>query len=317
MDTTPLTPYTPPSAPAGRRRCPTRRVPRRTGLAGQLAAEWRQLCLSPTGLRAAAEWALDPTIAPVLPEPAGGEPRWRLDGIVQAIQHPAISDQTPDRSRSTLVARRDAALLTLLIRHQAGDPLAGRTVLELMTPKVLALTRRLTPNAGWDEAFAVAAAAMWQVIATYPTERRERRSVAAHLGFAAGRIAYGATARQQELPCEDVTSSRIVASWDPEPFALGGDGASDLRAAELLAWAVRRNVVTLAEAQLLAKAYGVHNGSTDPAALAAEHGITRAAMRQRCHRLIRRIAAAAAAEGLLGDECPSGQGAHAALLAVA
>jgi len=76
-------------------------------------------------------------------------------------------------------------------------------------------------------------------------------------------------------------------------------GPADAQLCTVLAWAVRSSVLRLDEAQLLARVYGLDGGPADAGpALAAECGLSWAALRQRCHRIARRVGQAAVAAGI-------------------
>ena len=76
-------------------------------------------------------------------------------------------------------------------------------------------------------------------------------------------------------------------------------GPADGQLCTLLAWAVRCGVLRLAEAQLLARVYGLDGGPAGAGpAIASELGISWPALRQRCHRLARRVGRAASAAGV-------------------
>jgi hypothetical protein len=78
-------------------------------------------------------------------------------------------------------------------------------------------------------------------------------------------------------------------------------GAVDAQLLTLLAWAVRTGVLEPLEAQWLTRIYLGRDRDGEPAegpAVAAELGISWVALRQRCHRLARRLGQAAEAAGL-------------------
>ena len=75
-------------------------------------------------------------------------------------------------------------------------------------------------------------------------------------------------------------------------------GPADAELLMLLAWSVRTGVLELHEARLLARIYLPDGQPPDARAIAAELGISRAALRQRCSRLARRLGHAAIAAGI-------------------
>jgi hypothetical protein len=133
-------------------------------LAGQLNREWTELVAAPASWAAPGRWALT---CPVL---IGVR---TLDEVLALI---AGAD----------APTRDAVLLALVGRAQAGDALAGRTVLQTMLGKAVrvagTVAGRDDVRGDREEALARAVAALWQAIATYPVARRPGR-VAANLAL--------------------------------------------------------------------------------------------------------------------------------------
>ena len=220
-----------------------------------------------------------------------------LDGLVRYVQ---------DASRT--VPERDEVLLYLLALCQEGDRLAGRVVLQVMLPKAIRLALSLSRHPDWtdgpDEARATVLAALWIEIASYPVERRAGR-VTANLALdTLARVQRGHTGssrrvhRVRELPCADIA---LLA--DPAHVDVGADdpaGPADAELCTLLAWGVRTGVLQSQEAQLLVRVYGLgaQDGPVTTEAVAAEMGLKASALRQRCHRLARRLGQAALESGL-------------------
>ena len=154
-----------------------------------------------------------------------------------------------------------------------------------------------------DEAFALVLAALWQVIATYPVASR-RKKVPANLYLDTLAIVRrghtSGTHRTLVFPEQSFADIRVAA--DPGQLDPGCDdpaGPADAQLCTVLAWAVRSSVLRLDEAQLLARVYGLDGGPADAGpALAAECGLSWAALRQRCHRIARRVGQAAVAAGI-------------------
>jgi hypothetical protein len=255
-------------------------------LAAQLNLEWAGLAFSPSSAAAAERWGRS---CPVLAGASSPEDlRARVAG--------------PD------VAARDAVLLALLELAQAGDVLAGRTVLQAMLGKAVRVAasaaRRAEFGGDQQEALSCAVAALWQVIATYPVAGRPSR-VAANLALDTLALVQrghtGSSLRRRAVPEVPTADVRTVAKDGhleqaaPEP--------ADAELYTLLAWAVRCRVMALPEARLLVRVYGVdaHGWPVDVRAIAAQEGISRPALRQRCHRLARRLGAAALAAGVGAD----------------
>jgi hypothetical protein len=202
----------------------------------------------------------------------------------------------------------DAVLLALVERAQAGDALAGRTVLQAMLGKAVrvagTVARRDDVRGDREEALARAVAALWQAIATYPVARRPTRVSAnlaldtvalaqrGHTGSSHFRLSY------REVPVADVGSVGPVAQHHRDSADLCGPADAELLT--LLAWAVRHRVVDLDDAQLLLRVYTVdeHGRPADARMVAEQTGLTWPTLRQRCRRLAQRVGAAAVEAGI-------------------
>ena len=255
-------------------------------LAGRLNLEWAQLVAAPASLTALNRWAQ--TCPPL--NGVG-----TLDAVLALI------------ANADAVAR-DAVLLALIEAAQAGDGLAGRTVLQTMLGKAVrvagTIAYREDVRGDQDEALARAVAALWQAIATYPVARRPTR-VAANLALdtvALSQRGHKGSSHPRRAHCEvpvaDVASVRpaVQHDWDQDPM----DGPADAQLLTVLAWAVRARVVGLGDAQLLARVYTVdeHGLPVDARMVAEQAGLSWPALRQRCRRLARRVGAAAVDGGL-------------------
>lgn len=257
-----------------------------SSLPSRLNAEWRALSTAPSAGSALSRWA---AAYPALAE-AG-----------------SLSELLRQISRAEPV-RRDPVLLALLALAQDGDRLAGRVVLQVMLPKAvrvaMSVVRRADVGGDREEAYATAVAALWQVIATYPIGRRPRR-VTANLALDTlavvqrGHTGSSHFARRfPERPCADLRQVCEPVHYDPEPDELIGPADAELLM--LLAWGVRTGVLELDQARLLTRAYGLDGQLAGSSAqVAAQCGLTAAALRQRSHRLARRLGEAAVAAGIL------------------
>ncbi|WP_116950051.1 hypothetical protein [Jiangella endophytica] len=184
----------------------------------------------------------------------------------------------------------DAVLIALLRLAHGGDPLAGRTVLQLMLGKAIRIAAGHAGRDSRDSLEHAAIAALWTVIATYPTERRPTK-VAANLAMdTLGVVSRELAHRRTETPAEpDVLAS--VLGTDP-------GRAADVDLAELLAWAVGSGTISAADASLLIDIYAPAPGLDGGAAAAERAGISWAAARQRASRAVRKIACAVRADTL-------------------
>ncbi len=159
----------------------------------------------------------------------------------------------------------DGVLLSLVRLAQGGDALAGRTVVQALLGKLVRMAvadRRVTV----DDLLA----ALWVRLAAYPCERRPTK-VAANLVL---------DARKDVLA--DQRGLRPVPT--PEP-------AGDAPTAEaVLDAAVELGLIDQRSRQILGSVYADGLGS---AAAAARHQTTATAVRWRCSRDVRRLAARA------------------------
>lgn len=235
---------------------------RSTGLVGQLNREWDTLLADPGTEAALARWERR--------EPL-------LRGLDTLGGLPALVGQDAD-----------GVLLALVRLAQAGAPLAGRAVLQLMLGKVARVARSQYGCGDREEALAAAVGALWQSVATYPVGRRPVR-VAANLALET----LAGTRR-------DLASARASRGWLPLPEPGGGPSADeaglgvDGEVWQVLAAAVRDGTVTAAEARLLGRVYASDGSGSpvDPRTIAAQEGLSWPALRQRCSRSVRRLSCA-------------------------
>lgn len=256
-------------------------------LPSQLNSEWQLLCGQPQAARALARWSSTHSGL------AGHED---LHSLLRAIQRGPNSP--------------DPTLLALLELAQAGDRLAGRVVLQAMLGAAVRLAgsivRRPDVLGDRDEAQSTAIAALWQVISTYPLQARPRRVVANLVMDTLALVQRGHTGSSHfartfpEQSFGDVTVLGPVPHHD-DPDLDETAGPADAELLTLLAWSVRSRVISLEQARLLARVYAVDGGGGDRTAIAADLGLTEAALRQRCHRLARRLRQAAVPAGFAGS----------------
>ena len=240
-----------------------------TGVAGRLNDEWDRLCAGDAATTAAvARWAAAHT--PL----AGCRDLGDVEAAVATGRHGA-----------------DAVLLALLRLAHDGDTLAGRTVLQLMLGKAIRIAGGHAGRDSRDSLEHAAVAALWTVIATYPTERRPTK-VAANIAMdTLGAVSRELAHRRSETPTEPDTLASVLGSGPATP-----DDAVDLT--ELLAWAADTGAITVADAGLLLDIYAPAAGFEGGAAAAERAGISWAAARQRASRAVRKIALAVRADAL-------------------
>ena len=212
------------------------------------------------------------------------------------------------QSEQVTASGRDRVLVGLLERAQDGDRLAGRVVLQTMLPAAVRLARSIASRPDVlgdpDEAFALVLAALWQVIATYPVvNRRVKVPANLHLDtLALVRRGHASSSHRAALVFPEQAYADIRTAAEPGWLDPGQDdlaGPADAQLCTLLAWAVRSRVLQLDEARLLVRVYGLDGGPAGAGpAVAAECGLSWPALRQRCHRLARRVGQAAVAAGI-------------------
>jgi hypothetical protein len=221
--------------------------------------------------------------------------------------------------------RGEADELMLALLRQATRPgapwseLAGRTVLQLMLPKAVAIARSQRGRVSDpDERISAVIACLYETIRQYPVDRRPR-SVAGNLGLDTLHLFQRRTrTAPTELPTDPAdpvldppgpgsdpvagllgclqraldlrlidSADEVVVGADPTDQPAGRE-----RLLELLVWAVERQVVGSADAALLAHAYGAER--VDDRTLAARLGCDRSTVCKRRLRAIRALRGAAA-----------------------
>lgn len=236
-------------------------------LLAALNAEWEHLASGPLSGRTVARWARQHPV---------------LTGYEDL--HAVAAAQWPGRSG-------DEFLLALVDLAQTGRAVAARTLLQRMLPKAVMIAAHSTRQ----DALAVAVAALWERIVTYPVERRPT-SVAANLAM----DTMGALFRHTRGDARVVTANldldhrsapRIVGR-QPEDHM-----APDAEVYNVLAWAVEERVITRDDAQLLLERHCIDASgrAATPAEVGRTRGLTPEAVRQRCHRARRRLTAAVTA----------------------
>lgn len=196
-------------------------------------------------------------------------------------------------------AGKDEILGALIRLFQAGHQLAGRVVLQSMLIKLGRITLRTrgtsSDNAWTEDRRHIAVAEFWDVLATYPIQRRPHK-IAANLSLDTLHRVTGETRGQQparpvdptDLPEEHSGRLMTVVAVDPERVGLSVD--DDL--VQVVTWAVARDVITREDAQLLVQVYLPIPGTSGTSAAAAHLGVSDAAIRQRCSRARRLLVTA-------------------------
>lgn len=246
------------------------------GPVGQLNAEWAVLRTSPVFTERVRCWArVDPALSMV------GSP-----ADIEAVAAVGSAD------------RVDEVLHALLCRAQAESvadrDVAARIVLQVMLPRAVRLARcdvgrRYGVVMGAADRQALAVSCLFEVIRCYPLRRSSR--VAANL-------AMETLAAVHRAVLAEAPSGRAL---EADPADGGGRGNAGEEVVWLLTGAVRAGVVTAVDASLLAHRYlgadgfdrSSWRGMADSGELAADLGVSAAAVRQRCCRAVGLLRAAA------------------------
>lgn len=226
-------------------------------LTHELNAQWHRLC---DGEESA-------------PDVAATLDRWR--------RSPAATDQVAELGDLLAAVRScpDVALAQLIDQAQRGDAVASRVVLQAMLPKLVLLARsQRRPRIPFDEVLACAVAALWERVATYPLKARPQK-VAANL----------ALDTLKALRCHQDEDLNSVPVSDLEWHQEASGGVPDDELGQVLLRAFHLGVITAEEARLLLLVYR-HD---QPDLAAAELGISRGALRRRCHSVKARLRPAA------------------------
>lgn len=234
----------------------------------QLITEWVALNALPSSAAAVHKWGrLEPVLA---------------DHRVPGDLVDAVDDASP--------TGKDEILGALIRLFQAGHQLAGRVVLQSMLIKIGRITLRTratsSDNAWAEDRRHVAVAEFWDVLANYPLQRRPQK-IAANLGLDTLHRLTGETRGQgpdrpldpTELPEE---SGRLLTATFADPEDVGLSVDADL--VQVVTWAVGRDVITAADAELLVQVYLPAPGTSGTASAAARLGLSDVAVRQRCSR---------------------------------
>lgn len=267
--------------------------------------EWARLCELPSGPVAITRWERD---HPVLAE---------------ATTLPDLLDLISDSEAQV----KDDVLHALVAVFRAGDALAGQVVLQAMLPKLAKMCRQTsrspecnTTQRDWHH---TVVADFWVVLGKYPIHPRPQK-VAAWLALTtlnvithhlrAGVTQYAGgrqveirgwhpsqeqTAEEEESTSSERSSRRSAYSrWDrttPVGASQQPNAAPvpELEVYEVLAWGVDAEAISRDEAALLVQVYVPEvDPPTGRAQAAAMLGITEEAVRARCSRAARRLAAA-------------------------
>lgn len=263
--------------------------PATAGIFQQLIDEWARLCTLPSLTRTLQRWT---DAEPALSGSSS------LGGL---IDH--IDDAGEDE--------KDRLLLALIRLTQDGHQLAGRVVLQAMLPKIARIVRglRSSPNDQTiEDRRHLGVATMWEVIHAYPAGRRQSR-VAANLALdTLHRLTDNLRKPEADVPMDPeeisghLARGRRAGAVHSDAERQSGTGSScegissDAELLEVISWAVEIGAIVPDEGSLLVRVYLPEPGREGSATVAADLGLSPAALRQRCSRARRRLIAAVRAD---------------------
>lgn len=204
--------------------------------------------------------------------------------------------------------QQDAIMLALLRLTHTGQSLAGRILLQLMLHKLGQMSLKLTArdsDTHWDEdRKQLVVAEFWDVVATYPIERRPN-SVAANLALdTLHRCTKNQPWRGREIPTSSDTLTEQYEQSNPTPDT--PTEVADLiqpgRLAGILEWAVRSAIITNNDKDLI---LAVYVAGEEPQHAAHRLNVTAAVIRKRCSRARQRLTNALAEQPLHALELAS------------
>lgn len=239
-------------------------------LFGDLLSDWRRLHTDPNTLAEISSWTLGPL-------------------------HDAT---TPGDLEQLCRSHPDGTLTALLTLHQnEHSHLAGRALLELMAPKLSKIRRYArTGHAhrdrrlAFEDRSAATVAAFLEVIATYRPTNPTGIAGALYLQTL-GRITT-ADISVDDIPLEHDTL-RQLEPHHPTLYTATDDG-DDHSIDRLLRWAVHTHTIKPLDHRLIQSAY--LTPGADMTTVAADHGLTPGALRQRLSRAVRAIRTAVQAD---------------------
>lgn len=200
------------------------------------------------------------------------------DHVADWASHcPALTDVTTlDDVLSAIRRDPDTVLAFLIAEHQAGDHLAGRTVLHTMLPKVMTQAR-VGRRRGAENAMDDLVTQMWIQIDRYPLERRPR-SIAANLGLDTLKYATTLWTHAERQEATDPTRLNVMLDGQTEDD-------DSITAREIIALAADRGLVTPRTAAILRAVYveGLTGAET-----AEVFGCSTDSIRFHCSKAVRR-----------------------------
>jgi hypothetical protein len=180
---------------------------------------------------------------------------------------------------------QDRSLHQLLVLARDGHKAAERLVLQLLVPQVLRVAHRVHPSIARysDERVNVAMTAAWEVVTTYPLNRRSK--VLANLQLEVLRLVTSSRPNdldESSINVSDVTLEALAGEWVP-------DRVPEVELANFFAWAIDTRTATVEEVRLLSRCYLGDEGVDE---VAKDLGVRYDALRQRLTRIRKRLSSA-------------------------
>lgn len=214
-----------------------------------------------------------------------------------ATNHPVLAGCTRpadivDAVEAAAADRQDALLLTLLQLTQDGEELAGRILLQQMLPRLARLHRRIKTSGSADysqqaDRQHIIVATFWEVIATYPIQRRPTR-VAANLALDTLGKVHRIADRNNDVLLHDAIDNGFL-DLHTEAHPAPSPAIADPDMPQILTWATDTGILTDAAAHLLNDIYA--QGET-PLDYSRRTGISHDNVKQQCRRAKLRLRAA-------------------------
>lgn len=205
----------------------------------------------------------------------------------------------------------DALLLALVRLAQSRSQTAGRVLLQAILPGLATLAARAratTSDSAWyEDRIHIVIATAWEVIATFPADRRTHKIAANLVQSVRGRFLNSRSSRVTAIPVDDATLLTVAHPHPHIEDPLPGQLTADDTLLDVLSWARDAAVITRAEADLIARCYDTpqgRHGAYGFAEAAHDLDISPALARKRCSRAIRRLTQAARAD-LTGSRDPA------------
>jgi DNA-directed RNA polymerase specialized sigma24 family protein len=173
-----------------------------------------------------------------------------------------------------------------LARLAPSDSVAARTLLQVLRPGLRSLGRRLAFGGSFDDVDQELLAIAWELIRTYPVDRRPA-AIAANVLLDVRKHYLRSVVRDDRLvSLDDVSPDRCPASRSAEEVALEAERASLGRAHRRLAAAVTARTISPTSASVV---WRVHVQDHDDADVAADLGVEVRTLQRRRQRAEREL----------------------------